>query len=67
MQACAQGTAACSVANTPAIDLGSGTVYRTFWAPGTPRAAVVALRLTEDGSTPTGGPERRPPAPSAGG
>lgn len=48
VQACAQGTAACAVANTPAIDLGSGTIYTTFWAPGAPQAAVVALHLTED-------------------
>jgi outer membrane protein assembly factor BamB len=42
--ACARGTAACPSANTIAVDPESGTVFFTFWAPGSPAAGVRAMR-----------------------
>jgi outer membrane protein assembly factor BamB len=47
VNACALGTEDCPVANTPAIDLETGTVYFTFWAPGAPQAGLRAMRITE--------------------
>jgi outer membrane protein assembly factor BamB len=52
VNACALGTADCPVANTPAVDLDTGMIYFTFWAPGAAQAGVRALRVIED-PTPT--------------
>jgi outer membrane protein assembly factor BamB len=45
--ACARGTDGCPSANTPAVDLDTGRVYLTFWAPGTPQAGLMALQVDE--------------------
>jgi outer membrane protein assembly factor BamB len=45
---CAQGTADCPSANTPSIDLATGRVTFTFWAPGAPQASVRAVQISED-------------------
>jgi outer membrane protein assembly factor BamB len=45
--ACARGTPECPSANTPAIDPRSGLLVFTFWAPGAPRASLVAMDVTE--------------------
>lgn len=44
--ACMRGLPDCPSANTPAIDLATGRFFFTFWAPGTPRAGIRAMRLT---------------------
>ncbi len=49
VMACAMGTADCPSANTPAIDLHSGTLVFTFWEPGAAAAGVRAVRIDEDG------------------
>ncbi len=41
--ACAQGTAACPSANTPAVDH-QGRLIFTYWAPGAPSAGVTAVQ-----------------------
>ena len=48
VNACARGTVDCPVANTPAIDVDTGLIFFTFWAPGEPRASIRAMRITED-------------------
>jgi outer membrane protein assembly factor BamB len=48
VDACARGTVDCPVANTPAIDLDTGLLFFTFWAPGAPQASIRAVRITED-------------------
>jgi outer membrane protein assembly factor BamB len=45
--ACARGTPDCPSANTPAMDPTTGLLLFTFWAPGAPQAALIALELTE--------------------
>jgi outer membrane protein assembly factor BamB len=47
MMACARGTAECPSANTPAVDLGTGRLFFTFWAPGAAQAGVRAMQITE--------------------
>lgn len=46
--ACAQGTADCPSANTPASDPETGRFFFTLWAPGAPQAGVRAMRYSED-------------------
>lgn len=48
VNACAMGTADCPVANTPAIDIDTGRIFFTFWAPGASQASLRALQITED-------------------
>jgi outer membrane protein assembly factor BamB len=48
MMACATGTADCPAANTLAVDLDSGRLFFTFWAPGEAQAGVRAMQYTED-------------------
>lgn len=47
LQACARGTAACPSANTPSIDLDTGRLTFTFWAPGATQAGVRAVQISE--------------------
>lgn len=42
--ACARGLQGCPSANTLAVDPASGTIYFTFWAPGSPSAGLRAMR-----------------------
>ncbi|RVW05367.1 outer membrane protein assembly factor BamB family protein [Rhodococcus xishaensis] len=46
LDACFDGTAACPVANSPAIDLDSGQFVLTFWRPGATQADLVAMSYT---------------------
>jgi outer membrane protein assembly factor BamB len=48
MMACARGTEDCPAANTLAVDLATGRIFFTFWAPGAPQAGVRAMQYTED-------------------
>ena len=43
---CFGGAAGCPVANTPAIEVGTGKFYLTLWRPGTPVASLVALQYS---------------------
>ena len=43
---CFDGESACPVANSPALDLGSGRFVLTFWRPGAEQADLVAMRYT---------------------
>lgn len=47
LQACAMGRETCPSANTPSIDLATGRLTFTFWAPGATAAGVRAVRITE--------------------
>jgi outer membrane protein assembly factor BamB len=53
---CFLGTAGCPVANTPAIDLASGTFYFTFFGPNSLAADLVAMKYT-GGENPSITPE----------
>lgn len=49
MNACLIGTATgCPSANTPAVDLRTGRLFFTFWAPGAAQAGVRAMQISED-------------------
>lgn len=48
VNACGLGTVDCPVANTPSIDLRTGLLTFTFWAPGATQAGLRAMRITED-------------------
>ncbi len=52
VSACGLGTADCPVANTPSVDLETGIISFTFWAPGAAQASLRAMRVSE-GPTPT--------------
>ncbi len=43
---CFAGTAGCPVANTPAMDIKTGTFYTTVWRLGAPTASLVALQYS---------------------
>ncbi|RVW04687.1 outer membrane protein assembly factor BamB family protein [Rhodococcus spongiicola] len=43
LDACFDGTSACPVANSPAIDLDNGRFVLTFWRPGAEQADLVAM------------------------
>ena len=53
---CFLGTSGCPVANTPAIDLESGTFYFTFYGPNSQAADLVAMKYT-GGDNPSITPE----------
>ena len=53
---CFLGTAGCPVANTPAIDLASGTFYFTFFGPNSLAADLIAMKYT-GGENPSITPE----------
>lgn len=48
MRGCPLGTAECPSANTIAVDMATGRLFFTFWAPGAPQAALRAMQYTED-------------------
>jgi outer membrane protein assembly factor BamB len=48
MRGCPLGLSACPSANTPAVDLATGRMYFTFWAPGAPQGGLRAVQITED-------------------
>jgi len=50
--ACMRGLPECPSANTPAVDMATGRIFFTFWAPGAPRAGIRAMRIT-GGASPT--------------
>lgn len=47
VRACMRGTQDCPCANTLAFDETSGNFYFTFWTPGSPQAALVAMKYSE--------------------
>jgi outer membrane protein assembly factor BamB len=48
MRGCALGLALCPSANTPAVDLETGSMYFTFWEPGAQQGGLRAMQITED-------------------
>lgn len=50
--ACMRGLASCPAANTPAIDLRTGTLFFTFWTPGAEQAGVRAIRIGRSSLSP---------------
>lgn len=48
LEDCATGGPYCSVANISAVDAGSGRFYLTLWKPGSPTAALVAMRYHDN-------------------
>lgn len=48
MRGCPLGTAECPSANTIAVDMATGRLFFTFWAPGAAAAGLRAMQYTED-------------------